>query len=353
MAAAREALEWTFLTPLVNEVKPAQTFLHTLLFSTHVTTPTAVIEIARLIGDRSMAPFTKRGAEATMVAGLTQEAYDVRPPAMRIKKPFTPSPLLFQRGFGEAIYLNPGQTQQQAVQTHIARDTQRMVTLMENSQEYLSAQALTGTISYSNVDQGVAFEIAFARDPGNEVVLTGPDLWDAGTSEPFQDVLAAKRQVADQHGLNLTDVILGDEATDAFTLNTKIRADIKTDTALNAGAMNLAANFNGQGVVFLGMVYGLRWWSYGRSINVPGSGLTPLVRSKFAEFVAVGPASEMVEYFGAIEDMTAFQSGLLAAERYSKGWEIQDPSSIVQLVESHPLPVLRRPNAVYSLQVVA
>jgi hypothetical protein len=51
--------------------------------------------------------------------------------------------------------------------------------------------------------------------------------------------------------------------------------------------------------------------------------------------------------------MEAMMGGMLASERFSKSWLVKDPSAMVQLIESHPLPVLRRPDSVYSLQVVA
>ena len=74
---------------------------------------------------------------------------------------------------------------------------------------------------------------------------------------------------------------------------------------------------------------------------------------KYAEFVTATPAAEMIEYFGAIPDMKALQGRLYVAQRFSKAWEVEDPSSIMNLTHSRPLPVARRPDSTVSMKVVS
>lgn len=344
--------EWTWLTPLVNEIKPPQSFIHNLLFSNHEVLPTDLVEIGTITGDRSMAPFVTKDSEAIMIEGLSQDAIALRPPNIRIKKPFTPSPLFFDRDYGEVIHLQGGDNQTSMIQQHIARDSQRMVDLVDNSQEYLASQALTGVIAYTNEQDGTAFQITFAKSAENTVTLSGADRWDQSTGSPKIDVLAAKRRQADAVNLQPTDVLMGQEAAEAFITNDEIAVDLDT-RELRIGGIDMTQQFSSQGVVFLGTYSGLRWWEYSRQINVPGTGLVSLIRSKFCEFVTADPSAEMVEYFGAIRDMRALQGRSIASERFSKSWDEEDPSVMVQLIESHPLPAMRRPDAVYSLQVVA
>jgi len=349
-----DELQWTFLTALVNEIKPPQTFLMDTLFGNHEAVSTDAIEIGTLRGDRSMAPFVMKGAEGIMVPGLGSDAILVKAPHMRIKKPFTLSSLLFTRtAGGDPIHLTSGQTQIPAVQAHIARDSQRMVDMVRNSEEYLASMAITGVIAYTMEADGAAFQIAFAKDALNTVVLTGADLWTASTSNPASDVLDAKRRLSDVVGLAPTDAIMGASAADAFLNNERVRQDLLTVNKITTGDMTIVSQFNEQGVIFLGTYAGINWWEYSRSINVPGLGLTPLIRDKFVEFVNRSPASDFVTYYGPIVDMDAFEAGGIVSERFSKSWKENDPSVQVQLIESNPLPCLRRPNAIYSLQVVA
>jgi hypothetical protein len=52
--------------------------------------------------------------------------------------------------------------------------------------------------------------------------------------------------------------------------------------------------------------------------------------------------------------MKAIGAGqVLSSKRFSKSWEVEDPSARMLLLESNPMPVMRRPNATVSIQVVA
>jgi len=347
-----QELEWTYLTTLVNEVKPVQSFLMELLFSNHQTMPNDLLEIGTLRGDRSIAPFSAKDAEGIMVEGLNSDAFTLRPPQIRIKKPFTPTPLFFEREFGDVIHLQGGDSQVSKVAQHIARDSQRMVDLVRNAEEYLASQALTGTISYVNENDGAAFTVSYAKSAENTVTLTGADLWDASTSNPSIDAHRAKRRLADAVGLIPTDAICGELAAEAFLKNANVKSDLD-NRKLVSGDVDITTQFNEQGVIYLGNYAGIRWWEYSRQLNVPGTGLVDLIRPKFVEFVSTSPAADMVTYYGAIRDMEAFEGNMLQSERFSKSWIEPDPSVRMQLIESHPLPCLRRPDAVYSLQVLA
>jgi hypothetical protein len=81
--------------------------------------------------------------------------------------------------------------------------------------------------------------------------------------------------------------------------------------------------------------------------------VVPLIRPGYVEFVANSPAAEFVTYYGAIEDMQAIGAGrVLQSRRFSKSWEVEDPSARMLLVESNPLPVMRRPGATVSMSVL-
>lgn len=353
MASTIPELEWASLTTQVNEIKGPQRFLMDLLFGAHETKSTDLIEIPTIRGGRDMAGFTAKDAEALMVDGHTEDAKAIRGISQRLKKLFTPGPVLFNRGFDSAIHLMSGQSQVSAVQAHIARDSERIISMMTNSQEYLCSMALNGALAYTNEADGVSFSLDFGKSSSNTVVLGGTDVWTNAASTPSNDVMDALERQADELGLTPTDVIMGTEAAAAFLANAKIRSDLDNRRIVNNGTINLGEKFSDQGVLFLGNIYGLNWWRYGRSINVPGQGSTALVSPKMAHFITRSSEAQQVMYFTAIRDLEAFMGGVLESERYSKSWMEHDPSALIQLVESNPLPCLRRPDSIYSLQVVA
>ena len=209
-------LKWASLTGVVNEMKSPAQFLHRLLFAgNQQTLSTEDIELSVLTKERETAPFVRKNGEAVLVQGAGYKFQTVAAPNIRIKIPFTPSQLLFGRQPGTVIFPDAG-SQISAVQAHINRDLQVMADLVTNSQEYLSAQALQGQITYEVADEEV-FQITFPKPAGNTVTLS--TFWDDGTPANVQfnlNVYQAKKIASDEVGLGVTDCILGTEATETL-----------------------------------------------------------------------------------------------------------------------------------------
>lgn len=350
MAVINE-LKWQTMTAAVNEIKSPNRFLKRLLFGNTRPVNTEDIEIDVLTKAREIAPFIRKNGEGIMVEGHGHIFQNVQSPNIRIKRPFTPSELLFGRQPGTVIFIGSGSEQVNAIQAHINRDLQVMADLVTNAEEFLASQAIQGVISYSVADQEV-FTITFPKPAGNNITLT--TFWDDADPtlpEPEIDFLTAKRVIADEVGLAPTDVILGQEASEAFLRLAK-KQELLDRRNLDAGTVTFSERFTSDGVIFLGVFGGLRVWEYSRTASLNGVA-TNMIRPKFAEFVTANPAADMVEYFGAIPDMKAFQGKLFVAERFSKSWEIEDPSSQMALLHSRPLPVPRRPGAHVSMKVVS
>jgi len=345
-------LKWATLTATVNEMKSPNQFLRRLLYSNHVPVNTEDIEIGMLTKGREAAPFVKKNGEATMVAGHSESFQTVSPTNIRIKRPLTPSELLYGRRPGTTVYIDSG-SQISAIQEHIARDMQVMADYTTNAEEYLVSMALQGTISYVSEDQE-AFTITYPRSAGHTVTLS--TFWDDGTPTNVRmeaDVFLVKKLLSDAVGLSPTDCILGSEAVTEFQALIA-RGDIKVLDQRNVtgGTVTFTEQFSQDGAIFLGEAFGIRFWAYIRTVLVNGVS-TSLIRPKYAEFVSVSPASERTMYYGAIPDMKALQGRKFQGERFSKSWEVEDPSSYMTLIHSRPLPVPRRPDATVSMKVVS
>lgn len=345
-------LKWATMTAAVNEIKSPNQFLKRLLWGNSQTVNTEDIELSLLSRGREIAPFVRKNGEAVQVGGHTEKFQTVSPTNIRIKRPLTPSELLYGRRPGSVIFIDPG-AQVNAVQAHINRDLQGMADMVTNAEEYLCSLALQGVISYVNEDQE-AFTITFPRDASTKITLS--TFWDDGTPANVRleaNVMTVKKLFSNLTGLQPTDCILGSEAVDA--LQALIAGDhVKPfdNRGVDAGTATFIEQFNADGAIYLGSFFGIRWWGYIRTASLNGVAQN-MIRPKYAEFVSVSPASERVTYYGAIADMAAFQGRLFVAERFSKSWQVEDPSAMMSLIHSRPLPVPRRPDATVSMKVVS
>jgi hypothetical protein len=347
------------LTAAVNEMRLNGNFLTRLLYSRVETLHTEDIELSVYSRGRKRAPFVKKNGEGVMVSGHNETFQMVQAPNIRIKRPFTPSELLFPRRAGMPVFTNP-QEQAAAIQAHINRDLAGMESDIVGAEEWLVAQSLTGQIQYQVAD-GDVFQITFPRANTHNIALGGSAAWDAYSASggvdpavnPLQDVHNVKRILSNSTGVTATDMICGKNAIDALQQmaeNDGLPA-LKTDAGISAGQLSFVEQFSDQGAMFHGMLGGLRVWEYVRDVEFGGS-TTSFIRDDYVEFVtANSQAADRVMYYGAIADMDAINQGTYIGRRFAKSWMLQDPSSMMALVASRPLPVPRRPDAQVSLKV--
>jgi hypothetical protein len=352
-------LKWRNMTGVVNEIQSPNTFLSRFLYppSTYETLTTENIEVSTLVGERVMAPFVRKNGEAIMVGGTTSKSVVVEAPNIRIKRPFTASNLMFNRTPGSAIVLGPGQSQRAEVQKAIARDLQYMADQVSNAEEWMISQSLTGSITYSSADEEV-YTITYPRLAAHSFTLS--ILWSVADATVllYNDcVKPVQRLLSQADAGGATDVILGEGASDAFTKLVEMGLIKPLELRnVDAGTVTMAESFRQDGVLYLGRVHGLDWWEYSRTVKDQDGTETALIRSEYAEFVNrnAGMAARKM-YYGAIPDMDAFAAspqGLGQMRRFAKSWKISDPSSMMSLIHSRPLPVPMKPNASVSVKVI-
>jgi len=352
------ALSWQALTSTQNNIKTPNNFLLNMLIgSKRHTNPTEIIEVGRWIGVRKMVPFTKVGAQAHPLQGITKDFTAVKAPNIRVKTTFEPSPLLFGRQPDTKVFLRDGESQLSAVQDHINKDMQAMADGIANREEWLMAQALTGVIAYSADDDihAEAWEYDYNRAAGHTVALTGTDQWDNAASDIAGDVREAKRLVMEATGVQLTDVIMGKLAADAFLNNAPVLAILDRRNAESKsanGPQEFANGFRADGAYYCGRVLGLDWWEYNRTaLDADGTTSVQLIDTKKAFLVGQQDDSVSME-FGAIPDMDAYAGGLIQVERFSKAWVEKDPSVAQALVHSRPFILLKNPDTFFEYQVL-
>lgn len=344
-------LSWSSLTPVVNEIKSPNSHFSRTVFGAKETLPTETIEISVLNKDREMAGFVKKNGEALIVTGHTATYQTVMAPEIKIKIPFTPSELLFTRRPGTTIFQQGSGGIKAAIRAHVRRDLEGMIDLITNTEEWMCAQAIQGTITYS-VEGGDNFTITYPKPGGHTITLS--TFWDDGTPGNVDidaDILSVKRLMAD-YNMAPVSMYLGEEASNAF-MALMVASERLNKLFVATGQLDLNQQFTGEGVIFLGRFMGMNVFEYSRSVTDPSGSSVDMVRTKYAEFLPSPRASDWRMYYGAIADAKTVLGGQpFQGQRFAKSWEEDDPSAIMALVATRPLPVPRRPYNV-SMKVVS
>jgi len=351
MAQSHEVLNHVTLTQAVNEKKDPLSFVKNMVFGKNVTVPTRHIEVSVIRRGRRIAPLVKRDGAAVMTKGRTDEFYPIMPAHIRTKRPMTPSDLLEKRRAGGVIHLNGDQGE--AIRQYMADELSFQMDDHTNTEEYLACLALRGSYTYSGADE-VELSVDFRRPTAHNVTLSGANLWSATTTaSPDADIQAASDLTEAETGLVVTDAIMAPDAATAFFKVDRVMTLLDT-RRLITGQLDITQPIQQNGARYLGMLSsGVRLWVYNRSVILPDNSTEQLIRANYVEFIANSPQADFVTYYGAIEDMKAIGAGrVLRSQRFSKSWEEEDPSARMLLVESNPLPVMRRPGATVSMKVL-
>lgn len=341
-------LTWHSMTAAIREIKSPASFLTNLLFRTEIELDTEQLEYSVISGDRSMAPFVKKNGRSEMVGGLSEKFYAIEPPNIRISRPMEASQTFFKRRPGTVVFPDAGQ-QASAIQQAIADDLAYMGSLVDNRIEWLVAMAMRGAISY-NTDGNDAWEITFPRAAGHTITLTSTDVWSDAASKPHEDFLDAKDLINEATGLNPSHAIMSRTAFDAFRNNANVK-DKLDNRRMAYGQIGTSPVING--AVYGGMYEDVEIWCYTRSLKDVDGSSVPLIRDKYVEFVTASPLAQNHLYYAAIADWKAYNQGSIRTRRFAKSWEEEDPSALMSLVQSRPLPVPRRPDSMVSMKVLA
>jgi hypothetical protein len=161
----------------------------------------------------------------------------------------------------------------------------------------------------------------------------------------------------DLERLQPTIAVVGGLAYDAImalaTSDENFSRALNRDSNVDLGNVTLTRMFEESGAMYVGRLFGIPFWTYPVQLEVAGE-VVDLVRPEFIEFIHAGPAADRSMNYAAIPDMTLLQEGRGAIRRkvFSKSWLQEDPSELYFLTHTRPLPVMKRPGSVVSLQIV-
>jgi hypothetical protein len=349
-----EALEKRALTEVVNKREMGKKALTAMLFppARELNLTQEWVQVDELTGTVGMAPMVEKNGKAISVGQLNGQGYILQTPNINIKRTLTCSELLLKRRAGEGIFAPNGvDVYKDAMESQIADDLEFMEESVRNRQEWMVSQLIQGEISYQ-VEGGASWKVTTAKPAGN--TFTVGTLWTAADPTPLNDIKAAKRLVQPYSAPGFQVAVCGQNASDAISamLEEGTITAIKSDSGIVAGMGDLIADYQANGMLYLGTFGGIPFFEYAASYLDDNTGSsTPHIRTDYVEFLTTAQPQTRVMYNGAILDAEAIMAGMHIARRFATSDLDKDVGTYVGYLKARPLPWLKRPEWNVSMKV--
>jgi hypothetical protein len=279
----------------------------------------------------TMLPAITNVAPGTMRTGDTITAGAVKAPRFRPKRAF-----MAADRFKQPVGMNPYDPLDNSLERAIAEDMDLHRAEIDFALEVMCQQAMVlGKVTlYDVVDGGVAvpqFTVDYKRPAAHNVVLSGPALWTASTSDLLGQVDAWGLQIQEETGRVATDLLLGKDAWKAF----RKHADVKDD--LDNKRIEIGSLAPHIGKKIKGYWNGLTIWAIAGDYKDLDGTITPYLDPSCALLVASG-AESVVEFGLPVDNDCAGPTRIFA-----KGFKQEDPSGYFTVAESRPLAWTKQP----------
>jgi hypothetical protein len=291
-------------------------------------------------------PFVSPLIEGKIIAEAGYETDSFRPAYAKDKRVFDPNKA-FRRRPGEKI--GGTLTPMQRHQAKVAFAIDEQITMLNRRFEVMAGDVLLNGKATITGERYPTRVVDFGRRAGNRKVLAGASKWAAGATFMIQNIEDWGQEVQDNTGIAPNMVVM---TTDAWAL-------LKTDPAFKGLISTItrelapAAIENGPtvkpraGPRLVGYMGDYKLYTYSGSYTDPEDGQVKKILAP--NTVLVGSTGvDGVRHFGAIRDEDA---GIQARQYFVKSWIEPDPSRRFLLMQSAPLLVPYRPNAVLAATV--
>jgi hypothetical protein len=330
----------TMLSVVNSLVKPSQ-FLLNRYFGTIQTEQSEEIHFDVMDKTRRLAPFVSPVVAGQIVnsKGFTTNTF--KPAYIKDKRVFdTNRPL--KRGAGEQVggSLDP----MNRMRMILANEVIDQVEMIQRRLEVMAAEALrTGALTIVG-DNYPTQNVAFGRDSGLTVTLTGAAKWGQAGVKPLDALQDWAQTMLQKSGAMPTDVIMSVDVWKIFRTD----ADVKAQLALFNRSTTLVQNAQvEEGGVFMGQIDGFNIYVYSGWYINDSNVETAILPA--GTVLMTGSQLQGIQAFGAIRDEAA---GFQALPYYPKSWVEDDPSARILLMQSAPLIVPTRVNASFAATVL-
>lgn len=326
------------LMGIVQDLKVPRSPLLDRYFGNVMTFDTEEISFDVIPGKRRIAPFVSPFAPGKVVESKGQIAKTFRPAYVKDKRVFQPG-RAFKRAVGEQIG-GSSLTPAQRMQLHLATDLQDQVDMITRRLEVMASEALRlGTVTVVG-DDYPSVTVNYGRTAGNSIAaLTSTARWGQSAAAPLDNLQDWALVGAQNSGAFPVDVIMGTLAWKNFRKDPTVKDRL---LAINTMNVNLDLAAADEGLRYMGTIDGFNIFVYVGWYVDPSTGTEGLIWPETAVALA-SSAVEGTRAFGAIQDE---ELGFISAPYAPKSWLEKDPAVRYLLMQSAPLTVPGRPDAV-------
>lgn len=336
------------MLPMLDESKPAHSFLKNRYFSDERRFETKKVDIDIYVGKRRLAPFVhpKIGGKTVERDGYRTDSFE--PPEVAPDMVTTAEDML-KRAAGETIYGAGSPDERAAAQ--IGRDLAELDDMITRREEAMASEALFQgqvTVKGEGYDEVVTYWPASAGDKPY-LDLGAGSYWNESGGDPQQNFRDSTRRIIQKSGVNAVDALMGTDALDAFLSNSTLKANLD-NRRIDTGAIDPQMLPNGVKYWGYDKTSGLDIWTYEEWYVDPETGLElPMVPEKS---VLVGsPNVRTTMAYGCVVDV---DKGSFALPRVPVSWtQRKNPAGRIVQLKGKPLPIVHQIYGFEVLEVLA
>lgn len=293
-------------------------------------------------GSRRIAPFCSPLVEGKIVESLGYKTSVFKPAYVKDKRVFDGNRPM-RRLPGEQI--GGTMTPAERMARLVTDDQADQVNMIKRRLEVMAGEILaTGKATISG-DKYPTTVVDFLRDASLTITLAGAARWSQAATDPLADLETWANQVLALTGAMPIDVVMSQDAWKVFRNNTAVLAYINRfnllGTTLTPNAMTK------EGAQSMGSIAGFNIWVYQGLYYDDVSATTKQVLPAMTVLLAA-PELEGYQAYGAIRDE---QAGFQSEQYFVKSWIEEDPPVRYIMLQSAPLLVPYRPNAMVSATI--
>ena len=332
--------ETTNMLSAVEIIKPARRFFLDTFFGRVETSAAESIMFDIIKGRRTVAPYVSSRVAGKVIQKKGHKTLSYSPAYV---KPFMVSTAadFLRRAAGEMMFGSTKTPEDRAAEK-LTEELAFLDDIITRRLEQMCSEVVqTGKLVILGDD--IEDEIDFLMDPDNLPIFSGTALWSAhATASPLSDLRRLKKQAINKSGVAPTDVILGSNAYEDF-----LKCDEIIGSATKKSLFDMSRIQMGQidprdlpdGITYIGRLTetGLDLWTYDEwYLDENSEEEIPMVNP---DNIIMGSRTggQGIQYYGAIKDVEAIESGLYAVPRYPKVWVEKNPSARMIMVQSAPL----------------
>lgn len=327
------------LLGVLSAMDRTSTPLLDLFFAEQIEFDTERIYIDKLNDANRLAPFVSPVVEGRAMRARGYSTRDFQPPYVKPKHTVTPVNAL-KRKAGERFggELSPADRFDAAVADNLRIEEDAIA----RREEWMAAQQLRTGIFTAVGDEHPAIAVDLGRNASLTKVLAGASRWGQAGIFPFRNLATWASEVATLSGAHPGTVVMDPLATQFLQQDTEFRS-LLDNRRQDSGPFNflpLANGAIGEELVFVGRAGQFEFWQYSNTY-VDDAGATQKYLPDNTVIMGSRTRAAGVRCYGAIQDVDAMR----AMARFPKMWKVEDPSSMVTMIQSAPLPILQRPDA--------